>query len=620
MISLNDFFTAVGLFFTFGIVLKWLNLIFAHAVAVFVGFGYPWKKFGGWAVVTGATDGIGKAFAFALAAKGLNVVLLGRNRQKLAAVSAKIAKKHRVEVNVIQADFTEEDCYERIERLLREVRVSVLVNNVGKMLNYPEYFHLIPDGERTMLDIIRCNTIAITMMNRICIPKMKHFRRGLIINISSASALTPSPLAAVYSASKAYVDFLSQALNYEYSDYGITVQSVLPFTVRTKMTGNPAKDLFTPDPDEYVQAALRTVGISSRTHGYFPHALQGWYYSILPSWIGERMQKKFFLGLRESMIDSLSKADDFSLQSKRYGPVCSNTLGCIKIYKDSCALISKFYQICGILYRSYFCDMTGTMEAAVDRELNGRSPSKIKTLTISEIKGAKTIAGISADFVNLTNLQLTDSGVTSLSGLPKLPNLTSLTLDGNELNGDDFNRLVENCPKLERLTLKKNPIKDLSKLQPLEKLEHLKDVDLSGCEIAKGDYQEKLRELLPQLKKHTNGDSKNGDDAEGEEDEDDDDEDDDDDDEDDEDGEGEESGNLADLMKEYGADDDDDDEFEGEDDDDDDDDDDEEEEEEEEGDNNEEVSPPASAKRGGKPAGSPQRGMKRKAEGDGRDE
>lgn len=120
----------------------------------------------------------------------------------------------------------------------------------------------------------------------------------------------------------------------------------------------------------------------------------------------------------------------------------------------------------------------------MDQEVNGRSPSKIKSLTLN--CKSKDIAGISENFLNLENLVITNAGLSSLSGLPNLPKLKTLDLGHNQLNGEELNKLAEKCPALERLILKANPIKDMSKLQSLSKLKNLKEVDLTNSEAAKG--------------------------------------------------------------------------------------------------------------------------------------
>lgn len=121
--------------------------------------------------------------------------------------------------------------------------------------------------------IINCNIFSVTNMCKMVLPGMIERRKGVIINISSAASQIPSPLLAVYSATKAYIDKLSKDLNTEYGKKGITIQSVLPGLVATKMAKIRKSTLMAPTPELYVKHALKTVGFEECTMGYFPHQL-----------------------------------------------------------------------------------------------------------------------------------------------------------------------------------------------------------------------------------------------------------------------------------------------------------------------------------------------------------
>ncbi|CAL5016274.1 unnamed protein product [Urochloa decumbens] len=193
------------------------------------------RRYGAWAVVTGATDGIGRALAFRLAASGLDVVLVGRDPDKLAAVAADIkakAKQRRpdAEVRTFAVDFTADDAAARVVALgefLRGLDVGVLVNNVGASYPYARYFHEV--DEELARRLIRLNVEAVTRVTHAVLPGMVERRRGAIVNMGSgASAVMPSdPLYTVYVATKAYVDQFSRCLYVEYKSKGIDVQCQL---------------------------------------------------------------------------------------------------------------------------------------------------------------------------------------------------------------------------------------------------------------------------------------------------------------------------------------------------------------------------------------------------------
>lgn len=230
------------------------------------------KKMGKWAVITGATDGVGKAYAEALAKKGIDIVLISRSVEKLEKVAAELQQKYNVETKIIESDFSEGDkIYSNIEKELYGLDIGVLVNNVGLSYPYPDYFLELKGKEKIYYDIVQCNIVSVLAMCQIVMPCMAEKKRGVVINISSATALFPSPLLAVYGASKMFVAKLSEDLTEEYRKKGVIVQCILPGYVATKMSKIRKPTLFSPSPTTFVDSALKTIGIESKTVGYWPH-------------------------------------------------------------------------------------------------------------------------------------------------------------------------------------------------------------------------------------------------------------------------------------------------------------------------------------------------------------
>lgn len=143
-------------------------------------------------MVTGATDGIGKAMAFEFAKQGLNVILISRTQSKLDECAKEIKAKYpKVDVRVLAIDFGNFDEASRaqVASLVNEVRdVGVLVNNVGISYPYTKYFDELED-ERVQ-QLMTLNIDSTTWMTRIVLPGMKQRKRGAIVNIGSGRTIS----------------------------------------------------------------------------------------------------------------------------------------------------------------------------------------------------------------------------------------------------------------------------------------------------------------------------------------------------------------------------------------------------------------------------------------------
>lgn len=287
---------------------SFLKGIYSSFVAASLGLGVNLKKQGEWAVVTGATDGIGKAYAFALARRGMNLVLISRTPYKLQNVAAEINSKYSKETKIIDVDFTKVDIYERIQNELKGLDIGVLVNNVGMSYDHPEYFTQVDDDLCTRL--INCNIQSVSQMTRIVLPGMAERKRGLIINLASLSAVIPAPFLAVYAATKAYVESLSESLSVEYASKGVTIQCVLPGFVVSNMSKLKRPTLMAPTPDAFVRSTLKTTGIEKRTAGYFMHKLQIYFIEIAQSYLpGFILTKVVYGSLNSLRIRALKRKE-----------------------------------------------------------------------------------------------------------------------------------------------------------------------------------------------------------------------------------------------------------------------------------------------------------------------
>lgn len=151
--------------------------------------------------IKGSTDGIGKAYAEELAKRRVNIILIGRNKEKLEAVSRSISETYKVETDFIVADFSKgREPYTAIKKALKDREIGILVNNVGMFYPYPDYFTNV--SEDVLWDMININIASASMMTHIVLPGMVEKKKGAIVNVSSASCCQPTPMLTIYGASK----------------------------------------------------------------------------------------------------------------------------------------------------------------------------------------------------------------------------------------------------------------------------------------------------------------------------------------------------------------------------------------------------------------------------------
>lgn len=245
---------------------------------------YTYGDKGTWAVVTGASDGLGKEFAVQLAAKGFNIILVSRTKSKLETLAAEIEGKHGTAKTAILAmDFAQDKDtdYEALKALIQDKDISILVNNVGLSHDIPVPFAQTSESE--MKNIIAVNCTATLRVTKTVLPSLMQKRRGLIITMASFAGLTPTPLLATYSGSKAFLQNWSTALGSELKPYNIKVQLVQSYLVASAMSKIKRTSATIPSPRNYVKAVLGSIGRSGGAQGlahtstpFWSHALMHW--------------------------------------------------------------------------------------------------------------------------------------------------------------------------------------------------------------------------------------------------------------------------------------------------------------------------------------------------------
>lgn len=268
------------------------------------------RKFGSWALVTGSTDGIGRAYAIELAKRGLNIILISRTKEKLDQVAQEIQNKYSsAQVKTIAIDFTKENTiFTTIRDEIRGLDIGILVNNVGMSYDYPEFFDKIEDGAKFIKNLIRCNVDSVAYLTQMILPDMLEKRRGLIINLSSISGRRPVPLLALYSGTKGFVDLFSRSLAAECAPRGVLVQSLCPAFVVSKLSGIRQPSLFSPTPEQFVNSSLDRIALPS-TNGYWAHELQDFGQSLLPEFLSNKVTMSVLGSLRAKALKKRNKRE-----------------------------------------------------------------------------------------------------------------------------------------------------------------------------------------------------------------------------------------------------------------------------------------------------------------------
>ncbi len=184
------------------------------------------------AVVTGASSGIGAAFARALAREGFDLLLVARRRRPLERLAREVAGAHGVRAVVLPADLTRAAPLRALEaRLAREPRLEILVNDAGR-----GEFGRLWESSRDGLDAeLRLNALALLRLAHAALRPMLRRGRGAIVNVSSTAGFVPCPHYAVYGATKAFVNSLSEAMHEELRGTGVRVQALCPGLTQTEI-------------------------------------------------------------------------------------------------------------------------------------------------------------------------------------------------------------------------------------------------------------------------------------------------------------------------------------------------------------------------------------------------
>jgi short-subunit dehydrogenase len=181
---------------------------------------------GKWALITGASAGIGLALAEQLAAAGANVVLTARRSDRLEALAVRLRSEYGVEARVIAADLADPSAPEQLLSATEGsgLAIDILINNAGFGYN-GEFVKGDAAWQRQMVDV---NCAVVVHLTRLFLPKMVERRRGYVMIVASTAAYQPVAYMATYAATKVFDRFLAEALAHEVAGYGVKVSALCP--------------------------------------------------------------------------------------------------------------------------------------------------------------------------------------------------------------------------------------------------------------------------------------------------------------------------------------------------------------------------------------------------------
>jgi short-subunit dehydrogenase len=183
-----------------------------------------------WALITGASAGIGRELAVLFAADGFSLVLVARNEARLREAASQFEAAHRTQSRVLAKDLAKAGAPAEIFEATRDVPISVLVNNAG----FGTFGPFAQTDLAPQTGVMQTNMVALAQLTHLFLQPMLARREGRVLNVASTAAFQPGPLMNIYYASKAFVYSFSYALANELAGTGVTVTALCPGATRTE--------------------------------------------------------------------------------------------------------------------------------------------------------------------------------------------------------------------------------------------------------------------------------------------------------------------------------------------------------------------------------------------------
>ena len=247
----------------------------------------------GWVLLTGASAGIGAELARVFAKHGHKLALVARSEDKLKALASELKAAFDTDTIVIPSDLSTEKGVTAVVANLdkRKVEIDILVNNAGVL----EVGSFADTPTADLLNLVNLNVAALTHLTSLLLPRMVERKFGRVLNVASLAAFQPLPTLGAYSASKAYVLALTEALSEELRGTGVTVTALCPGLTDTSMVSNikarsataaSMPSILVSDPKDVAREAYRALMAGRVIHvPGLPNRVSAAWAQVTPRWV-----------------------------------------------------------------------------------------------------------------------------------------------------------------------------------------------------------------------------------------------------------------------------------------------------------------------------------------------
>jgi short-subunit dehydrogenase len=222
------------------------------------------KWTGKWALVTGASAGIGVALATQLASEGTHLVLTARRRDRLDALAQKLQQSHGIRTEVFTADLARPEAPQQIYEFTRTKRLEIdlLINNAG----FGQYGELTTVEPQRLLDMVQLNCLAVVHLTRLYLADMVARKRGDVLILASVASFQAVPYISTYAATKAFDLLFAEGLAEEMKPHGIGVCALCPGSTESEFHSVAGQERFSSNTQETAEKVAR-VGLQALAEG-----------------------------------------------------------------------------------------------------------------------------------------------------------------------------------------------------------------------------------------------------------------------------------------------------------------------------------------------------------------